>query len=75
LSVDVGEDQETVQAFAQNQGLTFPILLDENGSVARKYGVQGIPTSFFIDRQGVIQARYTGALNESLINEYLGRTQ
>lgn len=75
MSVDVGEDQETVQAFAQNQGLTFPILLDENGSVARKYGVQGIPTSFFIDRQGVIQARYTGALNESLINEYLGRTQ
>jgi peroxiredoxin len=73
--VDVGEDQETVQAFAQNQGLTFPILLDENGNVARKYGVQGIPTSFFIDRQGMIQARYTGALNESLINEYLGQTQ
>ena len=73
--MDVGEDQETVQAFAQNQGLTFPILLDENGSVARKYDVQGIPTSFFIDRQGVIQARYTGALSESLINEYLGQTQ
>ena len=73
--MDVGENHETVQAFAQNQGLTFPILLDENGSVARKYGVQGIPTSFFIDRQGVIQARYTGALNESLINEYLGQTQ
>jgi peroxiredoxin len=73
--VDVGEDQETVQAFAQNQGLTFPILLDENGSIARKYDVQGIPTSFFIDRQGVIQARYTGALDESLINKYLGQTQ
>jgi peroxiredoxin len=73
--VDVGEDHETVRAFAQSQRLTFPILLDENGSVARKYGVQGIPTSFFIDRQGVIQARYTGALNESLINEYLGQTE
>ena len=73
--MDIGEAQETVQAFAQGQGLTFPILLDESSEVARKFEVQGIPTSFFIDRQGIIRARYTGALEESLIEEYINQIQ
>jgi peroxiredoxin len=69
--VDIGEGREIVQAFAQEQGLTFPILLDENGAVAQGYRVRGVPTSFFINREGVIQAQYTGPLDESLIREYL----
>ncbi len=44
-----------MQAFAQDQGLTFPILLDENGALAQRYGARGVPTSFFINREGVIQ--------------------
>jgi peroxiredoxin len=69
--VDIGEGQGIVQAFAQEQGLTFPILLDENGAVAQGYRVRGVPTSFFIDREGVIQARYTGPMNEVLIAQHL----
>ncbi len=69
--MDIGEGREIVQAFAQEQGLTFPILLDEDGAVAQGYRVRGVPTSLFINREGVIQARYTGPLDESLIREYL----
>jgi peroxiredoxin len=71
LSVDIGEGREIVQAFVQEQDLTFPILLDENGAVALGYRVRGVPTSFFINRDGVIQAQYTGPLNESLIEKHL----
>lgn len=60
-----------MQTFASDQGLTFPILLDEDGGVAGKYKLRGVPTSFFVSRQGVIQARYIGPLDESLIREYL----
>ena len=60
-----------MQAFAKEQDLTFPILLDENGAVALGYRVRGVPTSFFINREGVIQAQYTGPLNESLIEKHL----
>lgn len=71
MSVDIGERWETVQAFAQEQGLTFPILLDENGNVAQRYRVLGIPTSFFINREGVIQVQHTGPLDDALIGKYL----
>ena len=69
--MDIGERRAPVQAFAQKQGLTFPILLDEKGAVAQRYRVRGIPTSFFINREGVIQVQYTGPLNESLIGKHL----
>jgi len=71
--VDVGEKRGTVQAFTQERGLTFPTLLDESGVVSKGYRVLGIPTSFFISREGVIQAQHTGPLNESLIEKYLDR--
>jgi peroxiredoxin len=71
LSVDIGEGRELVETFAQGQGLTFPILLDADGAVAQGYSVQGVPTSLFIDRDGVIQARYTGPMTEALIEKHL----
>ena len=62
-----------MQAFVQQQGLTFPTLLDESGVVSKGYRVLGIPTSFFINREGVIQAQHTGPLSESLIGKYLAQ--
>ena len=44
------------QAFAQNLSLSFPILLDLDGAVTRRYLVRGLPSTFFIDRRGVIRA-------------------
>jgi peroxiredoxin len=69
--VDIGEERGTVQTYAEKQGLTFLILLDEKSAVAQKYRVSGIPTSFFINRQGVVQARHTGPMNDSLIKKHL----
>ncbi len=71
MSVDIGEEQGPLQAFAQERKLTFPILLDQNAAVARKYGVRGIPASFFIDREGVIRVQHIGPLSESSIARYL----
>ena len=69
--MDIGEDAETVRAFIEKEGLTFPTLLDEGSDVARLYRVRGIPTSFFISRDGLIQAQHTGPLNGSLVRRYL----
>ncbi len=73
LSVDVGEQREHVQAFAEEHNLTFPNLLDQSGSVAQTYRVRNIPATFFIDRDGVILARHIGPLGESVIGTYWGQ--
>ena len=71
LSVDSQEDAETVQAFADEFGLTFPIALDYNGEVQQSYGVFAIPTLFFLDSEGVIQARFIERVSEEKLDEAL----
>ena len=71
ISVDLGEPKETVQTYAEEQGLTFPILLDQSAAVGQVYRARGVPTSFFIDRNGVIQHQQTGPLNEAAITAHL----
>jgi thiol-disulfide isomerase/thioredoxin len=47
--------QIDVEGFVSERGLTFPILLDVNGEVFSRYQVFSLPSSFFIDREGIIQ--------------------
>lgn len=51
----VSEDEAgatAVQPFVQEMGLTFPVLLDTEGTVPARYGVTGYPETFLIDREG-----------------------
>ena len=67
LAINNGEDAETIRRYASEARLSFPILLDTDGSIAQKYRVQGMPTSFFIDRAGVVRAANMGAMNRAYI--------
>lgn len=49
-----------VEAFVQEFNLTFPILLDTSGEVGNAYLMRALPTTFFIDREGVIQRVIVG---------------
>ncbi|MFC1871436.1 TlpA family protein disulfide reductase [Chloroflexota bacterium] len=63
LTVNVGENPSQVEEFmAQNQ-LTFPVLLDVDGEVSTQYSVRGIPTTVFIDSEGVIRVIKVGAFS------------
>ncbi len=49
------DDEKAAADFVSQFGLTFPIPLDEDGFVARKYLLRALPSTFFIDREGVIR--------------------
>jgi peroxiredoxin len=63
LAVNSQEGASTVKDFIQNNGFTFPVLLDSQGQVMNRYHVRALPTSFIIDRQGVIQHIQTGEIS------------
>jgi cytochrome c biogenesis protein CcmG/thiol:disulfide interchange protein DsbE len=60
LNSTAQDDRQQAQAFAAEQGLTFPILFDPDGAATRRYAVRALPTTFFIDAQGIIQEVITG---------------
>lgn len=73
LAVDQMESAQVVAAFREQyairsaNALTFPILLDSDGSVSVQYRVRAIPTSFFVDRDGIIRDTFLGPMNRALI--------
>lgn len=56
LTISLREPSTTVADFMQTNNLSFPVLLDINDDVRQMYIVSGIPTTFFIDEDGIIQA-------------------
>jgi peroxiredoxin len=62
------DDLSAVMPFVRNQGLTFPILLDESGVVANAYQMQSLPSSYFIRRDGIInEVVIGGPMSEALL--------
>ncbi len=57
LALDYKESRETVDAFVRARGVRYPVLLDADGAVAKKYGVVGIPTYVLIGREGKVAYR------------------
>ncbi len=64
IGVDVQEAEEEVRQYVQQGGYSWTFVLDTTGEVTVSYKITGIPTSFFIDREGVIQAMNIGAMTK-----------
>ncbi|MCJ7514838.1 MAG: redoxin domain-containing protein [Dehalococcoidia bacterium] len=60
LAVSVKERPVFVQTFLDTRGLTFPVLLDSDGTVSGTYQVSSFPTTFFINADGIIKAKKSG---------------
>ena len=62
------DNELEVKDFVLEYNLSFPILLDISGEVSQQYQLRGLPSTYFIDRKGVIQAVVVGGpMNETMI--------
>ncbi len=65
LAINIEESPSLVRQFMQDNNLSFTVLLDTEASVALMYDVTGIPVTFFIDKDGIIQERHLGAFSST----------
>lgn len=73
LAVNLQESPEAVKAFAGKNGMRFPVLLDGSGKVARVYQVYAIPTTFILDRRGVIRDLIQGGTSLASLQTKAGK--
>ncbi len=57
LGIDFQETRGTASSFLQQNGITYPAVLDANGSVSLKYGITSLPDTIFIDRNGTVKSK------------------
>jgi thiol-disulfide isomerase/thioredoxin len=63
LAVDIMENSKDVSAFLSEYKLSFPAALDPSGSISNNYGIQAIPATFIVDRDGKIILSTVGGRN------------
>lgn len=73
LGVDQSESPPAVARFVEEFGLTFPVPMDSDGKVSAAYQARALPTSFFVDADGVIRETFTGPMSAGLIESLLER--
>ena len=65
LVINIKESAKDVETFVAGKGLTFPFLIDSLGEVADEYRVSSMPTTFFIDADGIISKVVEGRLRNA----------
>lgn len=71
IAVNMQEEAELAGAFLDRIGVTLPAALDQDGAIARSFGVVNLPTSILIGPDGTIVARHVGYLDEAGIAAFL----
>lgn len=76
LAVDMTyqDSVDDAAAFVEELGLTFPVLLDRDGTVARQYLLRALPSTYFVGPDGIIrQATIGGPMSEATIRSEVSR--
>jgi len=63
VAVNLGESTTAVSAFVKEYNLNFPVVLDIRSETGSWYNVRAIPSTYIIDRRGLIVARLVGSIN------------
>lgn len=71
LGIDSSEDPALVRTFVASKGVGWQQALDPQHSFADAYGVEYIPTTFVIDPNGIVRARFTDVMTPSLLRSFI----
>ncbi|HEX9076512.1 MAG TPA: TlpA disulfide reductase family protein [Anaerolineae bacterium] len=69
LAVNSADDKSSAQQFAREKAMPFPVLLDPTGSVERLFGVDGLPSTFLIDKTGTVRFAWTGQITPAVLDQ------
>lgn len=71
VSINLGQSNFVTQQFVDKYSLTFPVLIDKDGSIKEAYQVGNLPASFLVDEDGVIEQVHEGELSEEMLDEWI----
>lgn len=66
------ETEESALSYINEQEFSFPVYFDKDLDASATYAAYAIPATYFIDSQGNIVARASGAINQDALREGIG---
>lgn len=69
LGLNQAESAAVIGDYARDHGLTYPLLVDEDMTVNNLYGVLNLPTTIFIDKNGVVREVLIGTISQAVLED------
>ena len=73
LAIAVDDTEKKAKAFMKKMGMTIPAGLDKTGKIKDDYGIYGMPTTFFIDKNGKVSYSHSGVVTEELLKHEIDK--
>ncbi len=73
LGIAVDDTEKKAKEFLKKAGLTIPAGLDKTGKIKEAYGLYGMPTTFFIDKNGKISYLHAGVVTKELLKHEIDK--
>jgi peroxiredoxin len=71
VAIDAGDAESEVARFVDVMDLSFPVWLDPKMAALAAFKYPGLPSSYVIDRSGVVRLAWTGAINRAALDQYV----
>jgi hypothetical protein len=71
IGVNLFEPEDKVREYVQRGGYNWSFVIDTTGEVTRNYGISALPTSFFLNSQGIIREVHIGSMTGNLMEAKL----
>ena len=68
VGLNLQETPEAVMSFQEEFSIEYPLLLNEGGEITNIYRPIGLPTTWFIDQQGIIRFTFSGPLTKESLH-------
>ena len=65
---------EDIAAFLEENGYTYPVVMDDTGALFYQYGISAYPTTFMIDTEGNVFGYVQGALTREIMDDIIQQT-
>ncbi len=75
LAVNRNEELELITEFADQLGLSIPLIVNQDGDIGDAYGARGLPTTYFINSDGTVHLRHAGIMDREFIEQRLEEMQ
>lgn len=67
--------EEEIKAFLEENGYTYPVVMDTTGEIFTSYGISAFPTTFMIDKDSNVYGYVSGQLSEDVMRNIIEQTQ
>ena len=67
LAINSLEEVSIIKSFLKRGDYKVPVALDIKGNISSDYNIKSLPTTYFIDKDGIVLETYIGVLSETMI--------